>query len=131
LIEPINRRDMPDYFLRTPEQARRIIAAVGAPNLGLQFDCYHAQIMGGDLTARLKAHADLTRHIQIAGVPDRAEPDRGEINYAHLFEVIDGIGYQGWIGCEYRPRRATLDGLGWARQWLGGGDAAGPKLAAT
>jgi 2-dehydrotetronate isomerase len=131
VIEPINRRDMPHYFLSTPEQARPIIAAVGAPNLGLQFDCYHAQIMGGDLTARLKSHADLIRHIQIACVPDRAEPDRGEIHYPHLFEVIDGMGYHGWIGCEYRPRRGTLDGLGWARTWLSAAGASGANLTKT
>ena len=119
VIEPINTRDMPGYFLNRPSDARRLIEAVAAPNLALQFDIYHCQIMGGDLAMQLRAYADITHHIQVAGVPERHEPDLGEINYPYLFEVIDKIGYPGWIGCEYRPRGATLAGLGWAKPWLG------------
>ncbi|MEA2830944.1 MAG: 2-dehydrotetronate isomerase [Bradyrhizobium sp.] len=118
VIEPINTRDMPGYFLNRLSEARRLIEAVGAPNLALQLDLYHCQIMRGDLAVQLRAYADITRHIQIAGVPQRHEPDTGEVNYPYLFEVIDEIGYQGWIGCEYRPRGATMAGLGWAKPWL-------------
>jgi 2-dehydrotetronate isomerase len=118
VIEPINTRDMPGYFLNRLSEARRLIEAVGAPNLALQLDLYHCQIMRGDLAVQLRAYADITRHIQIAGVPQRHEPDIGEINYPYLFEVIDEIGYDGWIGCEYRPRGATSAGLGWVKRWL-------------
>ncbi|GGF02443.1 hydroxypyruvate isomerase [Aliidongia dinghuensis] len=117
LIEPINTRDIPGYFLNRPAEARAIIEEVGAANLRLQFDIYHCQIMVGDLATQLRAHADITGHIQIAGVPDRHEPDVGEINYPYLFNVIDEIGYDGWIGCEYRPRGETADGLGWLDPW--------------
>lgn len=113
LIEPINSRDMPGYFLSTSTQGLRILDAVGAPNLKLQFDLYHTQIMEGDLTKRLESLIDRVGHIQIAGVPDRHEPDRGELNYPALFETLDRLGYDGWIGCEYRPAGRTEDGLGW------------------
>ncbi len=113
LIEPINRRDMPGYFLATVEEARAVIERVGHPNLFLQMDLYHAQIMGGDLATRIAANLPLIRHFQIAGVPERHEPDGGEVNYAYLFDLIDRLGYDGWIGCEYRPKGNTLDGLGW------------------
>jgi len=119
LIEPINTRDMPGYFLNRPSEACDIISAVGAANLALQFDLYHAQIMVGDLATQLRAHAAIIGHVQIAGVPERHEPDLGEVNYPYLFEVIDRIGYGGWIGCEYRPRGSTLAGLGWLKPWLG------------
>ena len=118
LIEPINTRDMPGYFLNRPSEARRIIEEVGMPNLELQFDVYHCQIMVGDLATQIRAQADITGHIQIAGVPERHEPDIGEINYPYLFDVIDQTGYDGWIGCEYRPRGETADGLGWLKPWL-------------
>jgi 2-dehydrotetronate isomerase len=121
LIEPLNSRDMPGYLLTTAEQARQIIEKVGSDNLFLQMDLYHAQIMGGDLAERTRSHWPLIRHIQIAGVPGRHEPDVGEINYPYLFDLIDGLGYEGWIGCEYRPRGKTLDGLGWARRYAIGG----------
>ena len=121
LIEPLNSRDMPGYFLMTAEQARQIIEAVGHPNLFLQMDLYHAQIMGGDLAERTRSHWPLIRHFQIAGVPGRHEPDVGEINYPYLFDLIDSLGYDGWIGCEYRPRAKTLDGLGWAKRYGIGG----------
>jgi hydroxypyruvate isomerase len=121
LIEPLNSRDMPGYLLATAEQARQVIAQVGSDNLFLQMDLYHAQIMGGDLAERTRAHWPLIRHIQIAGVPGRHEPDVGEINYPYLFDLLDELGYDGWVGCEYRPRGKTLDGLGWARRYGIGG----------
>lgn len=117
-IEPINQRDMPGYFLSRQADARRAIEAVGADNLGLQFDLYHCQITEGDLAHHLEALAPLIAHIQIAGVPERHEPDSGEINYPYLFEKMDALGYAGWVGCEYRPRGATLAGLGWLKRWL-------------
>jgi hydroxypyruvate isomerase len=118
LIEPINTRDIPGYFLNRPSEAREIIEEVGAANLRLQFDLYHCQIMVGDLATQTRLNADITGHIQIAGVPERHEPDVGEINYPYLFGVIDETGYDGWIGCEYRPRGETADGLGWLKPWL-------------
>lgn len=121
MIEPINTRDMPGYFLTTPEQGAEIIARVGAPNLALQFDVYHAQIMGGDLSRRLERYLPLIGHVQIAGVPQRHEPDTGEIDYAAVFRLLDSLGYGGWVGCEYRPARGaapggTSAGLGWLRR---------------
>jgi len=113
VIEPINTRDMPGYFLKHSEQARRAIEAVGADNLGLQLDLYHCQIMEGDLATHLWELKHLIRHIQIAGVPERHEPDQGEVCYEYLFKVIESLNYPGWIGCEYRPQGATVDGLGW------------------
>jgi 2-dehydrotetronate isomerase len=113
VIEPINTRDMPGYFLSTTGQARDIIAEVGAPNLKLQLDLYHCQIMEGDLTKRIEALAPIVAHVQIAGVPDRHEPDAGETNLGHLLNALDRAGYAGWIGCEYRPAGVTEDGLGW------------------
>jgi hydroxypyruvate isomerase len=120
-IEPINTRDMPGYFLTQPEQAAPLIERVAAANLELQFDCYHAQIMGGDLVTRLRKHFAHIGHVQIAGVPDRNEPDTGEINYSALFGLLDGLSYRGWVGCEYRPARGaaaggTSAGLGWMRR---------------
>ncbi|MBB3264700.1 hydroxypyruvate isomerase [Azospirillum sp. OGB3] len=113
LVEPINNRDMPGYLMNGTVLARRVIGEVGAPNLKLQLDLYHCQISEGDLATRIRANADLTAHVQIAGVPDRQEPDRGEVNYPYLFEVLAETGYRGFIGCEYRPRARTEDGLGW------------------
>jgi hydroxypyruvate isomerase len=117
LIEPINTRDMPGYFLNTSTMARKIMAAVSRPNLKLQFDIYHTQIMEGDLSERLRQNLEAIGHVQIAGSPGRHEPDVGEINYPYLFKLIDEIGYAGWIGCEYRPRASTLAGLGWAKEY--------------
>jgi hydroxypyruvate isomerase len=114
LIEPINTRDMPGYFLNTTTAARRILAAVSRPNLRLQLDLYHCQIMEGDLTEKIREHLEAVGHIQIAGNPGRHEPDVGEIHYPWLFDRLDRLGYDGWIGCEYRPRSSTLAGLGWA-----------------
>jgi 2-dehydrotetronate isomerase len=122
VIEPINTRDIPGFFLNRQDDAQAICDAVGASNLQVQFDCYHCQIVEGDLSVKLKR--DMTRpnagigHIQIAGVPERHEPDSGEVNYPHLFDVIDSLGYAGWIGCEYRPRAGTSDGLGWIKPYL-------------
>lgn len=113
MIEPINTRDMPGYFLSRYSDALAIIAEVGAPNLRLQADLYHLQIIAGDLSAKLAQDIGKIGHIQIASVPDRSEPDCGEIDYRHLLALIDRLGYAGWIGCEYRPRGRTEDGLGW------------------
>ncbi|MEM7683688.1 MAG: 2-oxo-tetronate isomerase [Pseudomonadota bacterium] len=118
VIEPINSRDMPSYFLSRSDQAMAIINTVGAPNLKLQFDLYHAQIMEGDLTRRMERLAPEIGHIQIAGVPERHEPDDGELNFTFLFEQMDALGYSGWVGCEYRPRGRTEDGLGWIQNML-------------
>jgi hydroxypyruvate isomerase len=122
VIEPINTRDIPGFFLNRQDDAQAICAEVGSPNLQVQFDCYHCQIVEGDLAVKLKR--DMKRanagigHIQIAGVPDRNEPDVGELNYPYLFDLIDSLGYDGWIGCEYRPKAATSDGLGWIKPYL-------------
>ena len=118
LIEPINRRDMPGYFLNRQDHAHAIVDEVGAPNLQVQMDLYHCQIVEGDLAAKLRQYLPTGRvgHLQIAGVPDRGEPDVGEVNYAYLFELIDALGYAGHVGCEYRPRAGTRDGLGWLRR---------------
>lgn len=113
LIEPINTRDMPGYFLNYTEQARRIIDAVGAENLRLQLDLYHRQVMQGDLATAIRAHIDIAGHIQVANPPDRSHPDDGEIDYGYIFEVIEDTGYAGWIGCEYLPKGPTRDSLGW------------------
>ena len=117
LIEPLNTRDNPGYFLSSIAQARRIIGEVGSPFLKLQLDLYHRQIMGGDLAGTIRAALPLAGHIQIAGVPGRHEPDVGEISYPFLFDLIDDLGYKGFIGCEYRPLAGTLTGLRWARAY--------------
>jgi hydroxypyruvate isomerase len=117
LIEPINPRDRPDYFLTRAEHGADIIAKVGAPNVKLQFDFYHAQIVGGDLITRFEKHLPVIGHLQIAAVPSRAEPDEGEINYPAVFEAIDRSRYGGFVACEYRPRGRTEDGLSWAHPY--------------
>ena len=117
LIEPINTRDMPGYFLNWQQQAHDALADVGAPNLKVQMDFYHCQIMEGDLTRRLEKHWAGVGHIQIAGVPDRHEPDNGEVNFPHLFDRLDQLGYDGFTGCEYRPKAGTSAGLGWLRAY--------------
>ena len=113
LIEPINTRDIPGFFLNTSAEARAVIHEVGAPNIGLQLDLYHRQIQEGDVATAIAEYAAITRHIQIASPPDRGEPDDGEMNYTYLFRQIDKSGFKGWIGCEYKPRGATAAGLGW------------------
>lgn len=113
LIEPINGRNMPGYFLNDFGIAERVISELGFANLKLQFDIYHRQIINGDVTMALRRLMPITGHIQIASVPSRHEPDGEELNYPHLFGEIDRLGYSGFVGCEYTPRGSTLDGLGW------------------
>ncbi len=118
IIEPINNRDIPGYFLNYQKQARSVIDEVGFDNVRLQFDLYHCQIMEGDLAVHLRENIDVIAHMQIAGNPGRHEPDVGEVNYPYLFEIIDQLGYEGWVGCEYRPQSNTVDGLGWLQPYL-------------
>jgi hydroxypyruvate isomerase len=115
IIEPINTRDIPGYFLNTTGEARSIIHEVAEPNLGLQFDLYHRQIMEGDVAMAIREFGHLARHYQIASPPDRGEPDDGEMNYAYLFKLIDETGFKGYVGCEYKPRKSTVEGLKWAK----------------
>lgn len=117
IIEPINTRDIPGYFLNYTGQAIGIIDKVGRSNLQLQLDLYHVQIMEGDLAPKIRVLAGRYPHVQIAGTPGRNEPDVGEVNFPYLFDLFDEIGYQGWIGCEYRPKGDTLAGLGWAKRY--------------
>jgi len=121
VIEPINTRDIPGYFLNTTTQAMSVIERVGHANLKLQLDLYHVQIMEGDLAHRVRALAGQYPHVQIAGNPGRHEPDIGEINYPFLFDLLDELGYSGWIGCEYRPKGETKTGLSWAKRYGIGG----------
>lgn len=122
LIEPLNHRDAPGYFLRTVEEAVALIDAIGIARLKVMFDCYHMQVQGGDLTRRYQAHAAYVGHIQIASVPDRAEPDTGEVAYERLLPALMDSGYAGWFGAEYRPRGKTADGLGWLHRFQGRAD---------
>ncbi len=130
VIEPINNQmgvvaggpdyttqGMHGYFLNHTAQARRIIEAVGSDNLFLHLDCYHMQMLEGNLAQSIRDNIAITRHFQIAGVPGRHEPDVGEINYPFIFDLMDELGYTGWVGCEYRPYGATLEGLGWAQRY--------------
>jgi len=121
-IEPINPADVPGYFLTRQDQAMRILDAVGMENAALQMDFYHCARVEGDPGHWFRRNFRRIGHIQIAGVPERNEPDRGEIDYRPLFEQIDAMGYGGWVSCEYHPRGATLEGLGWARAWGIGSD---------
>ncbi|MCX7298595.1 MAG: TIM barrel protein [Hyphomicrobiales bacterium] len=117
-IEPINPRDQPGYFLSQVEHGADIIAKVDRPNLWLQYDFYHVQIVGGDLMRRFETHQKIIGHVQCSQVPVRHEPDAdGEINYPFIFSEIDRLGYSEWVGCEYRPRGRTEDGFGWARAY--------------
>ena len=118
LIEPINTRDIPGFFLNRQDDAHAVLQEVGAPNLKVQMDLYHCQIVEGDLAMKIRQFLPTGRvgHFQIAGVPERHEPDLGELNYPFLFELIDSLGYGGHIGCEYRPRAGTSAGLGWLRR---------------
>jgi hydroxypyruvate isomerase len=128
LIEPINNRDMPGYFLNQQEAAHQIVQGLGAPNLKVQFDLYHCQVMEGDLASKIRHYLPMGRvgHLQIAGVPERHEPSVGELNYDYLFDIVDTVsaqcGWDGWIGCEYRPARGavpggTSQGLDWLHAW--------------
>lgn len=113
LIEPLNHRDAPGYFLKTSGQAIAIISQVAASNLKLMFDCYHLQIMEGDISKRLEALQPHIGHVQIAAVPDRAEPDHGELDYRHIVRLLDSLGYEKPLGAEYRPKTTTDAGLSW------------------
>jgi hydroxypyruvate isomerase len=116
LIEPINTRDIPGFFLNTSEQALEIIDRVGSTNLFLQYDIYHMQIMEGDLARTIEQNLGRIAHIQLADNPGRHEPGTGEINYPFLYEHLDRIGYAGWVGAEYKPEAGTETGLGWFRE---------------
>jgi 2-dehydrotetronate isomerase len=117
LMEPINTRDIPRFFLNRQDDAHAVVLEVGAPNLKVQMDLYHCQIVEGDLAKKIEMYLPTGRvgHLQIAGVPERQEPDIGEINHPYLFALIDRLGYDGWIGCEYRPKGNTSAGLGWRK----------------
>lgn len=114
LIEPLNGRDQPDYFLNSIEQGLEVVEAVGLANVRLQFDCYHTAVQQGDVARRMQAALPLTGHIQIAGPPHRVEPDKGEVNYPYLLGLLDAWDYDGWVGLEYRPLVDTASALAWA-----------------
>ena len=119
LIEPINTRDMPGYFLNRQDEAHAIVDEVGSPALKVQMDLYHCQIVEGDVSMKLRKYLPRgVGHIQIASVPTRNEPDGGELNYDYVFGVIEEVGFDGWIGCEYRPRAGTSKGLDWFKKRL-------------
>uniref|UniRef100_A0A8B9EVV3 Hydroxypyruvate isomerase (putative) n=1 Tax=Anser cygnoides TaxID=8845 RepID=A0A8B9EVV3_ANSCY len=119
LVEPINSRITdPHYFLNTPQQAAAILEKVGRPNLKLQLDIFHCQIMDGNLSRNLETYFPLIGHIQIAQVPGRHEPDSpGELNFPYIFELLESLGYTGYVGCEYAPKGDTVEGLGWLRSY--------------
>ena len=119
LIEPINRRDVPGYLLNRQDDAHEVVAEIGSPNLKVQMDLYHCQIVEGDVAMKLRQYLPTGRvgHLQIAGVPDRHEPDLGELHYPYQFDLIDELGWDGHIGCEYRPRATTSAGLGWLHEF--------------
>lgn len=113
LVEPINTLDIPGFFLNRTEQAAQLIADARSNNLFIQYDIYHMQVMEGDIARTIEKHLARIAHIQLADNPGRNEPGTGEINYPFLFRHLDAIGYRGWVGCEYKPRTTTIDGLGW------------------
>lgn len=117
VLEPINHRDIPGYFTNTTDQVKAIIDEVGAPHLRLQLDLYHLQVTEGDLQKRMERLFPITAHVQIAGNPDRNEPDIGEVNHLYLLDVLDRLGYDGYVGLEYKPRTTTGAGLGWAGKY--------------
>ena len=126
MLEPINSRDIPGFFLNSQIQAHKLLSKIAAPNVKVQMDLYHCQITEGDLATKIRQYLPSGNigHIQIAGVPERHEPDIGEVNYRYLFHLLDELGYDGWIGCEYRPARgtsphATRNGLAWLSPWIG------------
>lgn len=116
-LEPINRRDIPGYFLNTTTEAATVIADVGAPHVKIQFDLYHCQVTEGDLVRRAEKLLPLIGHVQIAGNPDRNEPDVGEANHLYVLDALDRLGWDGYVGLEYKPRTTTAAGLGWARKY--------------
>jgi hydroxypyruvate isomerase len=132
LIEPINTRNMPGYLLNHQHEAHTLAAEIAAPNLKVQMDLYHCQIMDGDIAMRLRAAITGNRpsigHLQVASVPDRHEPDEGELHYPYLFNLLDELGYDGWIGCEYHPRARTSDGLGWLKSYKARATAGGATV---
>jgi hydroxypyruvate isomerase len=117
VIEPINHRDMPGYFLNTQAQGAAFVEAIGRDRLGLQFDVYHVQVTEGDITKRMEQFMPVIAHMQIADVPARNEPGTGEIGWSYVFRRMDELGYLGWVGCEYRPAGETEAGLGWREQF--------------
>ncbi|MGV0817577.1 hydroxypyruvate isomerase [Martelella sp. AMO21009] len=117
LLEPINLRDIPGFFVSTTDHAERILDAVGSDNLFIQYDIYHTQIMQGDLAETYKRLKAKIAHVQLADNPGRHEPGTGEINYPYLFNILDAEGYDGFIGCEYKPSAGTSEGLGWMKPW--------------
>jgi hydroxypyruvate isomerase len=118
LIEPMNTRSFPGAFLQRSAQAFALMDEVGAPNVRLQYDLFHMQVMEGDLTRTLETNLSRIGHIQFADVPDRHEPGTGEINFDHVFALLDRLGYSGWVGAEYVPREGTAASLGWMRPYL-------------
>lgn len=118
LLEPINLRDIPGFFVSTTDHAERILEAVGSENLFIQYDIYHTQIMQGDLAETYRRLKAKIAHVQLADNPGRHEPGTGEINYPYLFNMLDAEGYDGFIGCEYKPSAGTSEGLGWMKPWL-------------
>ena len=125
LLEPINTRDIPGFFLNRQDEAHALIAEIGLANVKVQMDLYHCQIVEGDVSMKIRQYLPTGNvgHFQIAGVPERQEPDVGEMNYPYLFDLIDSLGYDGWIGCEYKPRlggqpNGTSNGLGWLQPYL-------------
>lgn len=120
VIEPINTRDIPGFFLNRQEHAHAICAETGSSQVKVQMDLYHCQIVEGDLAMKMRQYLPTGKvgHMQIAGVPERHEPDIGELNYPYLFELIDQLGYAGWVSGEYRPRGKTSEGLGWLKPYL-------------
>jgi hydroxypyruvate isomerase len=118
VIEPINHRDMPGFLLNTTGQAAGIVEAVGSDRVRILFDVYHCQVTEGDVTSRMKALLPLIGHVQIADVPARNEPGTGEIGWDYVFRHMDAIGYDGWVGCEYRPAAGTVAGLGWRQKFV-------------
>jgi len=117
LIEMINTRDIPGFYLNRSAQAEEILESVGSDNLYIQYDIYHMQIMEGDLAPTIERLLPRIAHMQLADTPGRHEPGTGEINYDFLFRHIDSLGYKGWIGCEYKPATTTLEGLGWMKPY--------------
>jgi hydroxypyruvate isomerase len=119
LLEAINTRDMPGFALSTQKDSFSVCEATNAPNIKMQMDLYHMQVMEGDLATKLRHYAPYCGHIQIAGCPERNEPDIGEVRYEYVCRLLDELGYEGWLGCEYRPAGATTDGLSWMRSFSG------------
>jgi len=117
LLEPLNQRDRPDYFLSRIEHIADVIAKVGKPNVKIMYDFYHVQVMQGDVLKRMEAHLPLIGHVQFAGPPSRTPPQTGELNYPVIFDAIDAMGWNGWVGAEYGPGGPTVDSLSWGRPY--------------